>query len=86
MCPVLGHPMYIHAMHTKQPTYIHMLLIQQPASLFHESFFKKREFASFLIEVHTSQGFLESARVSVYGHSLGIGSSLLVSLVFLCFP
>ena len=83
---VKGHPVYIHALHNRQPTYIRNLLMQQPASLFHESILKKREFSSFMIEVQTSQGFLESTRVFICGHSFGVSSSLLVSLVFLCFP
>jgi hypothetical protein len=75
---------YIHALLSKQPAYIRRLLMQQPTSLFQEFFLKKREFASFLIEVHTSQGFLDQSRVSVYSHSLGLEFSLLVFLIFLC--
>jgi hypothetical protein len=86
MRPVLGKLTCIHALHSKYLAYIRRLLMQHPTSLFHESFLKKRGFASFLIEVHTSEGFLKSTRVYVCGHILGIGSSLLVSLVFLCLP
>jgi hypothetical protein len=75
---VLGQRVFIRALPSRQVAYIRRLLMQQPASLFHEIFFLKREFVSFLIEVCTSQDFLESVKVSVCGHSLGLSFNLLV--------
>jgi hypothetical protein len=44
---VLGQPAYIDTLHGRKPTYISRMVMQQPVSLFHEFFLKRREFASF---------------------------------------